>query len=172
MIEIEYKKYQKLIMKLAWRFARTTNFEYDDLVGEGNLIFLECMPKYEPDKAAFSTYLTKCIILRFLQMIQNKKENNCIEFNETFCQSETAPIEKYIEFKDSINKHKKIKDDEQYLLNLALNPTSNFIRMMRQRAKSVVTRDAIQYYMQDYHGWALSRSWKTFKNIKRVLAEV
>jgi len=53
-----YEKYKALIFKEAWRKALLSNRDFQDLVAEGNLAYVEALKTWDPDKGAFSTHLT------------------------------------------------------------------------------------------------------------------
>jgi len=56
-----YKKYEKLIMKSAWKYLFQTGLEYEDLYSEFKMVFCQVYHNYDPNKGGFSTILVTSI---------------------------------------------------------------------------------------------------------------
>lgn len=56
-----YKKYQNLLRDRAWYYSKKYNFDYQELLAEANLIYVETLKKYNSEKGKFSTYLYSCL---------------------------------------------------------------------------------------------------------------
>lgn len=75
-MKIRYKSTEKLIYNLAWRWSKKTNFSFEDLLSEANLIYVTKKDKYDPNKNKFSTFLYTCITNHFKNLVRNKKNKN------------------------------------------------------------------------------------------------
>ena len=53
---MEYAKYENLIYKLSWRYARV-GFEFDDLLSEANWAYMRATETFDPEKCKFCTHL-------------------------------------------------------------------------------------------------------------------
>lgn len=57
--ETHYRQHQNLIHRAAWERCRgNPSLDFNDLVGEGNLAYMECLQTWDPAKGKFSTHLT------------------------------------------------------------------------------------------------------------------
>jgi len=54
---ILYDKCKKMIYQKAGTLARKYHMEQDELISQGNLIFVKTLNKFNPEKSSFSTYL-------------------------------------------------------------------------------------------------------------------
>ena len=52
-----FEKYQKLIQKQAWKYAKKWGVDYDDMVSEGYLIYCQTLKSWKPEKGSFTTHL-------------------------------------------------------------------------------------------------------------------
>lgn len=57
MKKTQFEKYVNLIRKRAHEFSDFYNIDYYEMESQGFLIYCECLEKYSPDKAKFTTYL-------------------------------------------------------------------------------------------------------------------
>ena len=57
-----YRKHEKLIMKMAWKYLFQTGLEYDDLCSEFKLVFCRVYRGYDINKGSFSTILTTSMV--------------------------------------------------------------------------------------------------------------
>ena len=64
-IEQLYEMHKLIIFKLAHRFT-APGLEFEELVGMGNLIFVECWNDYDPRMGVFSTHLYSRVKWAFL----------------------------------------------------------------------------------------------------------
>ena len=67
-----YKKYVKMISKVAFSLFVKTGYPYQELVCQGNLIFSESLTDYNPVASSFSSWLYKKLKHGLIQFI--KKE--------------------------------------------------------------------------------------------------
>lgn len=56
-MNIDYGNYKNLIFKKSHFVADKYGFEFDEVVGQCNLIFTECIEEYDEDKGSFMTWL-------------------------------------------------------------------------------------------------------------------
>lgn len=81
--ENKYRKYEVQMKKLAWRFSKSYNQEFEDLFSECNIVYCLARKNYKIGMGcSFSTYLYKCCVnqlINYLKKIQKQKE--LIEIN-------------------------------------------------------------------------------------------
>ena len=56
--------------KLAWSFAKTNNDSYEDLYSEAQVALLEAVPKYDPERSAWSTFAYRAISNRLCDAVR------------------------------------------------------------------------------------------------------
>jgi hypothetical protein len=56
-----YQEHQGIIKAMSRKISKTTGFPDDDIESEGNLIFVECARKYNPEIGPFSKYLINAL---------------------------------------------------------------------------------------------------------------
>ena len=54
---IKFDDYVSMIRSRAHKYSRTFGVDYDEVEGEGFVIYCEAVKSYEPSKGSFSTYL-------------------------------------------------------------------------------------------------------------------
>lgn len=52
-----HEKYERLIQKLAWRYAKMYQEDVEDLIQEGWVVYMNAQQTWNPEKGAFSTHL-------------------------------------------------------------------------------------------------------------------
>ena len=146
---LDFEKVLPMVMKRAHQFTRIgcVGVEFDDLVQEGYIIFLEAVKRYNPDKGcAFSTWYYRMLTSRFTSKVTS------------FAMKQASPITDIME--DTVagasNTRFHIQDlsnDAGYVCTLILDGV--FTRLTKQ-----VIREYL--YEQD---WKVKRVNATFKEI-------
>ncbi len=99
---MNYKQYKNLIRSQAWVVAKKYNYDFEELLSEGNLIFVEARKKYNSNKGKFSTYL-------YIDL--NYRLNDYIKKHD----KDSVSIEDYLEEdKLDVNKIKTIMENRIY----------------------------------------------------------
>jgi len=68
-----WEDYKKMIAKRAWSFSRSFGIEHDELVSEGNLIFVKAAKMHNGDRGKFSTFLWRCLTTGLLDFCRRQK---------------------------------------------------------------------------------------------------
>ncbi len=69
-----FEKYKKLLHHECWLFCRSTRMDYNDLFGEAQIVFLNCLEKHDSDKSRFSTFLVRSIRNHFLSLFEKYRK--------------------------------------------------------------------------------------------------
>lgn len=166
----KYEDYQKLIYNLAHRFHRTTGIEFDELVGTGNLKFIECQKNYDPLMATFSTYLHIQIRGLFLEMHRKNIQAN-IFYNpmpEKEKLLEHSTPESLLIFKEILQ---RLSDDAKEVCKIIFSTPSDLISMIAiNKQTQAINKNVIQVYLRWRQGWEYSRITRAFKEISQSLA--
>lgn len=73
-----------LIRKMAWSFSKTTNAEYEELLSEAAIAYLEALESYDPSKSKLSTWTWRIMRNRLADFTakETKVENRERTVNE------------------------------------------------------------------------------------------
>ena len=159
---IDYKDYEKLIYKLAHRFHHTTGIEFDELIGWGNLKFMECQKTYDPAMASFGTYLHWQLQGLFLDIA--RKQNKWIIQDNYEPKTNITP-EKYLFFKELLS---ELSSDAKEVCKIIFETPMDLINMIidldQPRGEN---KHQIQKYLRK-QGWTYNRIWDTFREISNI----
>lgn len=115
---IDYFKYEKLICKIAWSFNKTTGIPFTILKEEADWAFVEACIRHDPDKSAFSTFLTYYIHGQICNYLKKNTEEPIEHLETIMCESPSTQHQ--IEIKDTID---KASDDFKIMFDLIMeNP--------------------------------------------------
>jgi len=53
----QFNQFRPMVEKAAWKYSKKYHLDYEEISGQGYLIFCEALEKLDPSKASFSTYL-------------------------------------------------------------------------------------------------------------------
>jgi hypothetical protein len=53
----QFNQFCPMVEKAVWKYSRKYHLDYEEISGQGYLIFCEALEKLDPTKASFSTYL-------------------------------------------------------------------------------------------------------------------
>jgi len=159
---LDYEDYKNLIYKLAHKFNSSTGIEFDELVGWGNLKFVECQKNYDPTMASFGTYLHWQIQGLFLEI--SRKQNKWIIQDDYEIQEPMNP-EKYLFFKEIIS---GLSNDAKEVCSIIFETPMDLINMiMGLDQPRGVNRHQIQKYLRK-QGWSYCRISGTFQEIADI----
>jgi RNA polymerase sigma factor (sigma-70 family) len=75
----DYKGHEKMMAKLAWSFARTTNFDFEDLMSEACVAYAKVHGKYDPARAQFSTVLFCAVRNQLCDYVHKQRRRYSVE---------------------------------------------------------------------------------------------
>lgn len=83
-IETTYEDARLLIYKICHQMAGRYYIPFEDVLGQGNLIFCKCWQSYNPDKGAkFTTWLQNKLVWGLTDWLQKEyRQNLHVELNE------------------------------------------------------------------------------------------
>jgi len=53
----QFNQFRPMVEKAVWQYSKKYHLDYEEVSGQGYLIFCEALEKLDPSKASFSTYL-------------------------------------------------------------------------------------------------------------------
>ncbi len=165
-----------LVRKITWKFVnKYPGLEFDDLFSEACIIYLETEHLYCPEKGAFSTFMWT-VITNHLKNVIGKKANTTIKEQPTdpvtmadineiqVLISPEAEMEEeaWNEIVQALSSEGraiyKILTEEEHLIELSINNPKKcrgeIVNILRER------------------GWSWPIIWRSFREIKEVLAAV
>jgi len=163
---INYADYEAMIHKLSYKFSLVSNFNYDSLVSEGNIVFCECVLSYNPDKSKFSTYLYICLSGRYKNMIrlQNQIEKRkvmsvetCIESNRAtdyICKQENR-LEAVLTKREGYN---NLSSEAQHFIQLIINGPKEVLSELISPIKKLFSKKRIHKYLAKQFGVVKARA--------------
>ena len=167
---MNYKTYKNLIRKQAWEVAKQYHYDFDELLSEGNLIYVEAQKRYNKNKSKFSTYLTADLNYRLVIYIKKHKK-------------ESISINDYLEEdKLDVNKIKTIMENKIYsedkiisimeFYDTAINELSNNAReilyciISSDSGRKPAYRSVLKYYHY-YLGWKRKQIEAAWNEIRK-----
>ncbi|MCJ7747903.1 MAG: hypothetical protein MUP27_09170 [Desulfobacterales bacterium] len=177
--EIKYEDYERLVFKIAWQWVRRTGGDrkelIQELIGEGNLAFVQARNKFQTfknSKPCFSTYLVNFLEHRYIVLI-NGKHSQKRTFEPEDVELDSLPAhdsspEKIVALKEMIS---QLSKDAQALVRCTLETPRDLVWMMGHHGHSVrISRYMLQRYFVRQKGWSISHFWDISKEIRQALA--
>lgn len=172
-IDDAYLSVKGMIYSLAKRFNNQYGGEFDDIIGEANLIFVTAYKKFDASRGALTTWIY-CKVWHGLvgkarryakeakkateyaevkRVDENLRQQGCVRPN-TFL----------LEFMDSVSK------EAREIITLALDMPDDVVQLAIQYGgQPRNARDAIKRHFYEEAGWTWRQVRASFNEIKEVL---
>lgn len=170
-MEQGYEDYQKMIANQAWKWASKSGQDFEELIAEGNLIFMTSQENFDPQKSRFSTYLYKSLNQHFGNLIESfasqKRDSRMIADQDIgLVASDSVDPESYAIFRDILS---SLSNDSKLIINSVLETPAELVAMMSRGKKTKMTKKVLTAYFKK-QGWGISRIWNAFSEIKQTIA--
>lgn len=166
--EIRYQDYQKLICKIAHKYAKRTSFPFDELMSEGNEIFCKCLQSFDPEKSCFATYLYHALNQEFLNRISLSKIKKRYHYNdspeiEILPCRQSSPEQTCI-FADMMA---QLSQDAKFICKIILETPLDLIDQIKSKNKKIhsVFKNDLKKYITTKYNWIPWRCEKAFAEI-------
>ena len=138
MKKTQFEKYVDLIRKRAHEYSEKYNIDYSEMESQGFLIYCNCLEKYDPEKAKFTTYL-------YIQL------NRLNDFARTYNRQRGDLIQDY--YKNQIQDQEESSNIEEEIVskNYNLPKVLDFLK----EAKQELSEDAFKLIV-----WIIKREWE------------
>lgn len=136
MKKTQFEKYVDLIRKRAHEYSEKYNIDYSEMESQGFLIYCECLEKYDPEKAKFTTYL-------YVQL------NRLNDFAKTYKRQKGLYLQDYF----NPDSNQDIEDYEERMISR--NYDSPKILDFLKEAKQELSEDAFKLIV-----WIIKREWE------------
>lgn len=137
MKKTQFEKYVDLIRKRAHEYSEKYNIDYSEMESQGFLIYCECLEKFNPDKAKFTTYL-------YIQL------NRLRDFARIYNRQQGYLIQDYFQ--------PQIEDEENANLEyeiVSINYNLPELNEFLSEAKQELSEDAFKLII-----WIVKREWE------------
>ena len=165
--KIKYQDYSKLIKKIAGKFARKTGMEFEEVEAEANVIFVECLNAFDPNKGKFSTLLTVSIWSRYINILKKKNSlkyhNIQVEYLDTM--HGVSPELDYL-FKNTLA---SLSTEAKEIIDIVFNTPAellNTVTLSKPNLNLSISR--IKKYLVNKN-WKSKQIFKTINEIKAAL---
>ena len=149
-----------LIRKVAWSVARTTGLEFEDLLSEGCVIYLQAEKRFDPTKdVCFSTFMFK--VLQYDLDIYATKQRKHFNIGEEIDQPVSPDIFEKISFKEVITKN--LSEEAKEVISIIYKNPAEFILPKPKHSRTRV-KDKLREM-----GWSWKTIWSSFNEISEVL---
>jgi DNA-directed RNA polymerase specialized sigma subunit len=156
------KDVQKLIYKTVHEFCAMYKTNFDEMLSEAYLCFMNTIKIYDPQGGrSFSTHLRQRIWF-YLFNTQIRKSKQPVLSRE-WDEPETRSAYGFVELLDELNQ------DAQTIVNLILNSPMDLVRMMDHHGGKAKNAKTTLYAYLQKQGWDKKRIEANFNNITTAL---
>lgn len=164
-MESYYYSHQKLIASVAWKMSAAYPVEIDELISQGNLIFMETLHRYQKDRAKFSTFLTQNLYQHLTEFCQQEtnwavaSDSSDIEM-ECLSYDSPGPEELTISKQNFDSRVARLNPDSQMIMEHIFSP---------DMLPGKLTKKNIMEHMLRHHSMTKYRSSRTLRDIHKVM---
>lgn len=162
---IQFEDYQNMIRQIARRkHQQFPSIEIEDLEGQGALIFVECLPEWDPQKASFSTYFFRCLNQRMVGWQRGYGKDYCpqVGIDDTVLgiAGGVSPEKEY-EFRDSM---RKMSEEAKGVLKVIFEAPTEILEGNGPKFRAGNLRRKLKGL-----GWSDWHIWQSFKEIRSTM---
>lgn len=167
----KYEQYVNMIRAEVWKKVKTRRLDFDELLSDGNLAFVEACQTWLPERGAFSTHLWYRLRFRLGQAykISKKPEEEDMEEKQT--------PEEFVNLEDEdlaengngflFAQLSELSQEAKYVIILIFSSGEELVDLTADHVRT--TRKSIRLYLQSI-GWSLSTIARTFDEIKELIS--
>ena len=159
----QYEKYEKLIHKLSWRYARI-GFPIDDLVSEANWAYVKAVETYDCTRCKFCTHLYNTV--------------NGYLFNFTKPSIDQSGADPDLFSKDNYNQLKRVALKDQFekadsditiIINLIFDMPDRLYMMCQEVSCPKITKRRLTRYLIEEMDWEPKRANLALSTIQNII---
>lgn len=172
-----YVDTEKLIYRVCHGFRRCNGGEFDELVGEAHVAFMNAYHDWTPGGGMeFTSYLGLCIYRRLIDWHKKRKRQQAVWstlLSETAGENgEELPIEDTTPEPFDVEEFKaELSADAQTVINFLFNSPRELVDLAEGKGgKPVNWRSSLREFFTDV-GWASSQVTKSFDEIREALKQ-
>lgn len=163
-----HKDVQKLIYKCVWAVKDRFTFDFNELLSEANMIFLEAYDTYDEDKGGFSTWLTTSLTYRLSNYCKEQiKKNHLLESYLTNGEFKTECTFDFDFFAEIIQ---SAKADTKEVMAIIFDPPKEIEKKLSKRNNyKQITVSMLREYLKQQLGWSRKRIIDSFLEIRSII---
>ncbi len=166
--DMDVAKVLNLLKKACWSFQKGNGGDFDELMSEASLAYVQARNGFDPSKGAkFSSWLYQIVRGRLMDW-KRKQYSKRIPLSED--DPNTVSVNQKMSLIDAIRQ--ECSPDSGVVVQLILNPPIDVIltaRQWRSEKSPISLRIAVEQHLREL-GWAVSRVWQAFGEIQEALS--
>ena len=166
MQEQQYQQVKKLIYAKAHSFSRTTGYEVEELIAQGNLIYCQTLTKYNPAKAKFISLLYLSLtrgLIDYTKLLKKQMPTmNTIDMPDKITPTH-AIQERQMVLKNNIS---KLSKEGKKTVSLILNDPSRLFGNRPLKPRQMY--GAIRWHLRIVHQCSWSKTRQTLNELREL----
>jgi len=167
-----YSEYEKLMIATAARIRNFYGGDFDELLSESRLIFMQALKSYNPKVAKFSTWLVFNLNIRLVDYLRKEyklNRGNFIGIDDVFIETYISSNKDFsvLKFLDGFT------SDALYVINLFFKiPLWKMDDILERNKREYDARSQVRrclYNRLRQLGWSRNRTLNTFNEIGRII---
>ena len=161
---MQYAEFEKMLLKAAWSFSRTTGIDYKILKSEADLAFVIACNKYSDHEFKFSTYLHICLRNHLSNFSKSQLGNikTKTDLNLDMFVSESPDQEERLMRKEAID---NASDNFKKMLKIILKNHKRFMQMKPRNIRGELINDLMKLGLSR---WAVE---VVFREARAIVAD-
>jgi hypothetical protein len=173
----QFNQFRPMVEKVVWKYSKKYHLDYEEISGQGYLIFCEALEKLDPSKASFSTYLfgelDRLDQYCRKEYRKNKKSVQRIKHSKVRGYGHNIYINRLYPDNTTIYNYsifEKVLDKMDYEISLS-DDAKDILRYILSREWEDVERNWVPRFshikeIYSLKGWANNRIQKTWQEIR------
>lgn len=162
------EKHLGQIRKIAWNFHNTTGIDVEELISEGCLYFLKDFDKYDPEKAALSTYTHWVVTNGLKNYLRKCAQNKATAYDDEIMELipfEGTNAETLLENEDTLaDILRALSPKALEVVSIVLGNPDEFFGMTAKKARGLIQRK-----LREDMGWKWADIWDSIREVKMVV---
>jgi DNA-directed RNA polymerase specialized sigma subunit len=160
-----YEKMMLTAKGIARKVHFRTGVPFEDLIGEANLAYVQCLKNYDPEKGDFKAYFGASCFNGMVQFCQKEYSGLMIPYDEEYAPHQNPATEETFlsDLYDSLSAEAK------EMVNTILECPEEMTKMAFKNAQKRITKGVLRGFFTEYRGWSHKVIAGCFAEIKGVL---
>ena len=161
-----YEEHKRIIYKQARSFHNTTGHLFEDLVSEGNVLFMKAIETYdEKKKIKFSSWLWRILTNGLVTYTAKTDIPNLDPDLEHLDYRERWNPLAHLIFKEKVE---SLSEDAKEVVGILLSCPGELLELSGIEAPKIV-RGKLKRYLKEESNWTWEKIYNSFREIREVL---
>jgi RNA polymerase sigma factor (sigma-70 family) len=183
-----YAEFSDMIAERAWSFHRTySHITVEELIAEGNLIFVEAVESFDENQSTFSTWLYILLNQRLAKYARKFRRTNVVSLDELLEGSHESDEAAYSFASEGDFLNSGLKDNQERnlifhdlihslsqegkdLVNIIFSAPSELYEVFQGSSQRAMKSQLIETLRKN--NWSWPRIWRTFRELKTVMSSL